>query len=71
MVLPSAIHNVETERGRLTRIALKTVELMPSATSYSPFSLGLVKLCSLPEPNILKHRNFELFSNATIIRNKK
>lgn len=38
----------------LTKTALKTVELMPSATSNSPFSLGLVKLLSRPEPNILK-----------------
>lgn len=30
------------------------VELMPSATSNSPFSLGRVKLLSLPDPNILK-----------------
>lgn len=59
------------QREGLTRIALKTVELMPSATSYSPFSLGLVKLCSLPEPNILKHTNFDLFSKPTIIRNRK
>lgn len=38
----------------LTRMALKTVELMPSATSNSPLSLGRVKLLSRPEPNILK-----------------
>lgn len=35
-------------------MALKIVELIPSATSNSPFSLGRVKLFSLPEPNILK-----------------
>lgn len=38
---------------KLTRIARNTVEPIPSATSYSPFSLGRVKLCSLPDPNIL------------------
>lgn len=35
-------------------MALKIVELIPSATSNSPFSLGRVKLLSLPDPNILK-----------------
>lgn len=40
--------------NRLTRMARNTVELMPSATSNSPFSLGRVKLCSRPEPNILE-----------------
>lgn len=47
----------------LTRIALKTVELMPSATSNSPLSLGRVKLLSRPEPNILrtnKHKKREM-----------
>lgn len=57
---------VKTERERLTRIARKTVELMPSATSYSPFSLGLVKLCSLPDPNILKQRRWALLSIHSI-----
>jgi hypothetical protein len=42
-----------------TKMARNTVELIPSATSYSPFSLGLVKLCSLPEPNILEEAGFE------------
>ena len=51
-------------REKLTRIALKTVELMPSATSYSPFSLGRVKLCSLPDPNILKIK--KLWFNLSI-----
>lgn len=37
-------------------MALKTVELIPSATSNSPLSLGLVKLYSLPDPNILRER---------------
>ena len=40
-------------------MARNTVELIPSATSYSPFSLGLVKLCSLPEPNILEEDSFK------------
>lgn len=52
-------------KEKLTRIALKTVELIPSATSYSPFSLGRVKLCSLPDPNILCKRNFDLFPQLT------
>ena len=42
-----------TQETALTRIARNTVEPIPSATSYSPFSLGRVKLCSLPDPNIL------------------
>lgn len=47
----------------LTRMALKTVELIPSATSNSPFSLGRVKLLSRPEPNILKiHGRFFLMT---------
>lgn len=41
------------KKQALTRIARNTVEPIPSATSYSPFSLGRVKLCSLPDPNIL------------------
>lgn len=37
-----------------TRTVRNTVALIPSAITYSPFSLGLVKLYSLPGPNILK-----------------
>lgn len=47
---------INATREKLTRIARKTVELMPSATSYSPLSLGRVKLCSLPDPNILEEQ---------------
>jgi len=46
-------------------MALKTVELMPSATSNSPFSLGRVKLWSRPEPNILKNRQQKGFFKLT------
>src|SRR4029434_9294702 len=50
----ASIHtHTHTHTHIYTRMALKTVELMPSATSNSPFSLGRVKLCSRPEPNIL------------------
>lgn len=42
-------------------MALNTVELIPSATSYSPFSLGRVKLCSRPDPNILQDNTHQLF----------
>lgn len=42
-------------------MALNTVELIPSATSYSPFSLGRVKLCSRPDPNILQDKAHQLF----------
>ncbi len=42
-------------------MALNTVELIPSATSYSPFSLGRVKLCSRPDPNILQDNAHQLF----------
>lgn len=45
---------------KLTKIARNTVEPIPSATSYSPFSLGRVKLCSLPDPNILLENNSNL-----------
>lgn len=41
---------------RLTRIALNTQAEMPSATSYSPRSLGRIKLFSIEEVNILQHR---------------
>lgn len=44
-------------RKVLTRMALKTVELIPSATSNSPFSLGRVKLLSRPVLNILQAKN--------------
>lgn len=48
----------ESQRDTLlTKMALNTAELIPSATSNSPFSLGRVKLCSLPDPNILKQRS--------------
>ena len=40
----------------LTKMALNSSDDMPCATPYSPFSLGLVKLLSIPLPNIL-HRN--------------
>lgn len=54
--MPLNIHSAcpnSTCPWKLTRIARNTVEPIPSATSYSPFSLGRVKLCSLPDPNIL------------------
>lgn len=43
-----------TQRLLRTSTVRKTVALIPSAISYSPFSLGRVKLYSLPGPNILK-----------------
>lgn len=42
------------KRSLRTSTVLNTVALIPSAISYSPFSLGRVKLYSLPGPNILK-----------------
>lgn len=41
-------------RSLRTSTVRNTVALIPSAISYSPFSLGRVKLYSLPGPNILK-----------------
>lgn len=41
-------------RALRTSTVRNTVALIPSAISYSPFSLGRVKLYSLPGPNILK-----------------
>lgn len=41
-------------KNLLTSTVRNTAELIPSAISYSPFSFGLVKLYSLPGPNILK-----------------
>lgn len=43
-----------TKRLLHTSTVRNTVALIPSAISYSPFSLGRVKLYSLPGPNILK-----------------
>lgn len=40
-------------KNHLTSTVRNTAELIPSAISYSPFSFGLVKLYSLPGPNIL------------------
>ena len=45
------------ESHKLTRIALNTVAESPSATSYSPLSLGRVKLLSNDDVNILKKKN--------------
>lgn len=46
-------------------IALKTVADMPSATSYSPLSFGLVKLFSKDDPNILGKAEDILISKCT------
>ncbi|TNN27569.1 hypothetical protein EYF80_062285 [Liparis tanakae] len=51
-------------------MALNTVELMPSATSNSPFSLGLVKLWSRPEPNILEHKHHAGFNFTSRQQNR-
>lgn len=53
---------------RLTRIALNTQAEMPSATSYSPRSLGRIKLFSIEEVNILQNRKI-VYSILVCIKN--
>ena len=51
-----------------TSTVRNTVALIPSAISYSPFSLGLVKLYSLPGPNILKDTSNRITSSNRTLR---
>lgn len=52
--MPAPGEDDATRRVLHTSTVRNTVALIPSAISYSPFSLGRVKLYSLPGPNILK-----------------
>lgn len=52
--MPAPGEEEGTKRLLHTSTVRNTVALIPSAISYSPFSLGRVKLYSLPGPNILK-----------------
>lgn len=55
-------------KHHLTSTVRNTAELIPSAISYSPFSFGLVKLYSLPGPNILIKRN-KIYLSAQVYLN--
>lgn len=57
-----------TCKHHLTSTVRNTAELIPSAISYSPFSFGLVKLYSLPGPNILIKRN-NIYLSAQVYLN--